>query len=266
MAPRTSYRKGKRGLKTRLPNAIKKTDIIQNKVIKSLSKTVKRIDKTMELKQLQNQQSSYSNPPTPYTTTFTHTAPQNVLLNGSIQGDSNVTRSGDKIRMTSVQISGQILFTNGGQYLGIHTPIRVILYLFKRPRGANPSLSQGGTASGTTSLFYNVGGGNYPSTWQQFDTGVNIDMTNDYKILYDRTYTLKTLVGAYIPSTDDDQSVNPKINFYIRKKLNYIADYSRGNSSTIGDMEANALYVAFITDTNSELTVYLDSRVYFKDI
>lgn len=264
MAPRTSYRKGKRSRKARLPNAFKKTDIMQNKVIKNLSKSVKRIDKTLELKQLQNQQSSYT--PSAYTTTWSYTTPQNILINGSIQGDSNVTRSGDKIRMTSFQISGQVLFTSGGANLGIHTPFRIICYLFKKPRGLSPSLSQAGSVAGSTSLFYNAGSSLYPSIWQQYDTGVNIDMSNDYKILYDRTYTLKTLIGAYVPSTDAPQSINPKVNFHIRKKLNYVADYSRGNSATISDFEANALYVAFITDTSSNLSLYLDSRVYFKDV
>lgn len=244
--------------------ATKVVDQVQNKAIENLSKRIDKINQSTELKQLQNNQSSYSL--VPLTTTLTRGSGFVLsLLNGSIQGTSTVTRIGDKIKMTSVHISGQLYCTGGGVLLGIHTPIRIVLFLQKKPKGVAPTVSTNGASAGISALFYNTGGSG-PTTYQQYDTGVNQNMSENYKILYDQTYTLATLVGGMVPSTDATTSVNPKLNFDIRRKLGYMADYSRGNGGTILDLESNALYVLFITDTNSNITVELDSRVYFKDL
>lgn len=261
------FKRSSRKIKTkiRLPKTTKKTDAMQNKAITNLSNRIKKIDKSIELKMLQSYQSSYNNPNTLLTTTWTYLNPVQYLLNPSILGTTNVTRLGDKIRMTSLHVSGQIYQTDGGTVLGINIPIRIIVFIHKKPRGTSAILTQSGTTAGNTALFYNVGGG-APTTYQQYDTGVNINMYDSYKILFDKVYKLKTEVGAYVPSTDNDISVNPYINFNIRKKLNYITDYSRSNSGSVLDIEANALYIAFITDTNSGLSLEMDSRVYFKDI
>lgn len=266
---REGFRRAKRGLPSGQPTRVRPTkqiDVEQNDAIKKLSKKITNLKRGVELKQLQNNQSSYANPPSTLTTTLTRGGGFTLaLLNGSIQGTSTVTRIGDKIKMTSFQISGQIYPTAGGATLGYNIPVRIICFLSKKPKGVVPSVSTSGTAAGTSALFYNTGGGG-PTTYQQYDTGVNMAMYENYKILVDKTYTLKTLVGAYVPSTDADNSVNPFINFNIRKKLGIISDYSRGNAGGITDMEANALYVVFITDTNGNLTVELDARVYFQDL
>lgn len=256
---------GKRRFKSKpkLGFATKKVDRKQNKAIVNLSKRIAKINSEVELKQLQNNQSSYAL--ATLTTTLTRGSGFNLtLLNGSIQGTSSVTRVGDKIKMTSMQLSGQIYCTGGGVLLGIHTPVRIICFLSKKPKGVAPTVSTNGAAAGTAALFYNTGGSG-PTTYQQYDTGVNQNMYENYKILYDKVYTLKTLVGV-LNAADVAQSVNPKMNFNIRKKLGYTADYSRGTAGTILDIEANAIYVLFITDTNSNLTVELDSRIYFKDL
>lgn len=250
--------------KIRLPRNVKKVDSMQNKAITNLSNRIKKIGSAIELKILQNYQSSYNNPNTLLTTTWNYLNPVNYLLNGSIQGSSNVTRNGDKIRMTSMHVSGQIYQTSGGTVLGINTPVRIVIFIYKRPRGTSPVITQSGSTSGSTALFYNVGGG-APTTYQQYDVGVNTSMYESYKILYDKVYKLKTDVGALTPSTDAPTSVNPYINFNIKKKLNYTADYSRSNSGTYLDIEANAVYILFITDTNSGLSLEMDSRIYYKD-
>lgn len=263
MAPRIrkrrTYKKG-----TKLPNTTRKVDMKQNKAITSLARKVKRISNAVELKQLQNNQSSYSLA-TLTTTLSRGSAFTLALINGSIQGTSTVTRIGDKIKMTSFNCSGQIYATGGGALLGINTPVRIICFLQKKPKGVTATVSTNGSAAGTSALFYNTGGSG-PTTYQQYDTGVNQAMYENYKILFDKTYKLATLVGAYVPSTDADNSVNPYINFNIRRKLNKVADYSRGNAGGITDIEANALYILFITDTNATLTVELDARVYFQDL
>lgn len=261
---RRRFKKSKRfSSKPKLSFASKKVDRKQNQAIIKLSKKVKRIDRSIELKQLQNYQSSYSG--SSITTTVQDTSPQMFLLNGSIQGTSTVTRIGDKINMTSMHLTGQVYVTSGGSSLGINAPVRIMVFLFKKPRGELPLLTSGGVASGNSAIFYNNGASPYPTTYQQYDTGVNQAMYQNYKILYDRVFTLKTLVGGYVPSTDATNSVNPFFNFNIRKKLGYVADYSRGTAGNYLDFEANALYIAFITDTNATLTVDMDSRIYFKD-
>lgn len=253
--------------KIRLPMATKKIDNAQNKQIIKLSKKVSELKKVGELKQLQNYQSSYSgSPTTPITTALTHTSPQLFLLNGSIQGDSVVTRDGDKLRMTSMHVSGQIYPTSGGATLGYNIPVRIVVFISKKPKGVAPTISMAGSASGQSALFYNSGGANYPSTYQQYDTGVNQNMYQNYKILFDKTYRLRTQIGAYVPSTDATSSVNPYFNFNIRKKLGYTSDYSRSNAGTIADIESNALYILFLADTSGNITVEMDSRVYFKDL
>lgn len=245
------------------------------KAIVSVAKKVKRLQKDVELKVITTvtngvgaslQQSTYSN--TLVTSTFHNGSPQPFLLNGCPKGVGQAARIGDDIRVTSVHVSGQVSMINGGQTMGINIPVRIILVSVRRPRGSPllVSFDNTGQMSSNPALsgLFNVQGSGNPTTWAQLDTKNAV--YEDYKIHYDKIHRLVTQVGTeYVATTTHDVSVNPYFNFNIKKKLNMRCDLSRGNNATWTDFEKNELWLLFITDTNSNLGIALDSNCYFKD-
>lgn len=246
------------------------------KAIVSVAKKVKTLQKDVELKCITTvtnglgsslPQSTYSN--ALVSSTLSVTSPQPFLLNGCPKGVGQAARIGDDIRVTSVHLSGQVYMINGGTTLGANFPVRIMLVSVKRPRGSPllVSFDNTGQMSGNPALsgLFNVQGSGNPTTWAQLDTKNAV--YNDYKVHYDRTYKLHTEVGVEYPTTAStiDTSVNPYFNFHIKKKLNLRCDLSRGNNATWTDFEKNELWVLFLTDTNSNLGIALDSNCYFKD-
>lgn len=260
MAPRKSRLNKK---KLRLPNATKSTDIKQNKVIKSLSTKVKKLQKEPELKcWIFFDNFAYG---TSVSTTFNQTNPFKLLLNGMTRGTTSYQRVGDIVRNTSVRVNGTIYPTTAPG-IGIDAMFRIIIVRYKNPQGRDLQIT-GNLMSATNGppLFFNMPGN---ACWPQqtYNNGIDgqSDAMTQYQIIYDKRYRMVNYVGTTITGPTN-ACVNPSINFDIKRKLNFNSDLSLSNGGTYGDFNKNSLFLIMITETNTQCTIKLNSHLYFKD-
>jgi len=232
--------------------------------VRSLAKKVHALQGASEVKE--HHQYTYSRGGAALSTTFNATTPVvSACLCTPQRGSGIQNRDSDQIRLTSLHLSGVIYVPGGGAFLGQNNKVRIIVFYDMNPNGALPILC--GTAPGSGSkqpLFLTTSSSTiFPFT--QYNT---LDACyTQYKVIYDKTYSLQTKVGTYNTATGLYSSVNPEINFNIKKKLKRKTSLERGNAGNIGDVQTNALFVAFICDYagSPTLEIDLDSTVYFKD-
>ena len=58
------------------------------------------------------------------------------IFNGLQKGPGQGARIGDKVRFTSINVSGQVFMYDASGKLGIDIGVRIMLVSFKRPRGS----------------------------------------------------------------------------------------------------------------------------------
>lgn len=245
--------------------AVKAVDKDQNTVLDKLSKDVQKLKQAPELKcWIFYDNFAYG---TSYSTTFSQTNPILYLMNAPVRGTNSYTRIGDKIRVTSCRINGTI-FPTAAPGIGIDALCRIILVKYKTPQGRNCQPT-GYAMSGTLGppLFHNTAGN---ALWPQQVYAQGIDTIMDaleaYDILYDKKFQLVNKVGtSYYNAGVVNQAVNPEINFDIKVKPNCISDLSLGNAGTYADFAKNSIFAIFITETNTNLTLKLNSHCYFYD-
>lgn len=257
--------KGKKSLKKAQEVATSTEDKEQNKVLFKLTKDVRALKTSPELKcWIFYDNFAYG---TSYSTTFAFDNPISYLVNGPTRGTNSYSRIGDKIRVTSCRING-IIYPTSAPGIGIDALCRIIVTKFKSPQGRNTQLTGFATsASLGPPLFHNTAG-NYLWPQQTYCSGVDTqaDWFMNYDILYDQKFQLCNKVGTtYYNAGAINQMVNPEINFDIKVSPNCITDLSLGNSGTYADFVKNMIHVHFITETNSDLTLKLNTHCYFYD-
>lgn len=230
------------------------------KALVSIAKNVKTLKKDIELKVNSSRFDSYNG--TTATTTLAINNPHVSLVNGLTKGTGFNVRTGDTVKATSIRIKGTIYVTSVANRAGIDSKVRIMLVDYKKPRGATMSLILNNTLSpGVSPLF--TGTGTSPQIWQAPDWGLYSHAWENFKILYDRVFNLRTHTTWY--DGTNPQSLNPEITFNIVRKLGTVVDYTRGNAGTVADIESHAYYIIVFCDTTTTLTLAYDSRFYFKD-
>jgi len=254
----------KKKFKTKKPQAKTKADVSQNKAIEKLSKKVEKLNKAPELKHSVPIYNSFYNEVS--TNNFKRSNPKVFFINGIQRGNSHYNRIGDTVKITSLNIRGQIYMTSPANKAGVDIAVRLMLIKHREPEGVAMDLvSYVGLPAGRTGLFPKNSSSYTPNTWENIDLGVVASSFTAYKVLFNKVYHLKNNTTYFNSSTNYAEQVAGFINFNIDKKINSISDYSRGNAGTVADIEKNSYYFIAITDTTSDLSIELDTHFFFKD-
>ncbi len=165
-----------------------------------------------------------------------------ALVSNIVQGDTNTTREGSKVRFTSIfgNIAVQMPAVIGGDQI-----VRVMIVLDRQPNGANLNLLR------------------------------VLEVNNDIFSRYNRdTVTpsarIKILSNMYFNMSE--YAANSSVKRIIMKKfyvkLNNVAQYE-GNLGTVADAVTNAIHVFWDSDNTSvanEATIKWNLRLNYKEI
>lgn len=171
-----------------------------------------------------------------------YTAPYYGLINNLQQGNTDNTRTGDRVRYGMLDMHVNLAKTGNNT---VQTQCRVMLLRLKNPRGATPASS---------TIQYNS---NRP---MEIMDDVNYDWDSRWAIEYDS--------GVFVYPITSIASQFQQHVIHIRKNLDFVTDYSLGNAGTIADIEKNALYL-YITNDNStvsEFAATLTYKIDYKDL
>lgn len=230
--------------------------------LRSLAKKVHTLQGASEVKE--HHTYNYSRGGAALTTALNASTPVVSLpLCVPTRGSGIQNRDSDQIRMTSVHISGVVYVPGGGATLGYNNRVRIILFYDMLPQGGGPYFCGPAPAVNIKQPLFLTTSTSTIFPFTQYNT---LDAAyTQYKVIYDKIYTLQTKVGA-LDNANVGQSVNPEFYFNIKKKLKRKCSLERGNAGTIADIQTNALYIAFIADqSGATMEVNCDSCVYFKD-
>lgn len=218
-----------------------KKDEQQDKQIKNVQKHVKKIIRMEELKHVDTIISSIAAASDPGVA-------QTILLNGLSQGNSNLTRVGDEVMYTSIQVKG---FVNSDtDMITLGAVVRMIVFWDKSPNGVAPTAAN---------LLDN----------SVITTYVNAPYNSDYykrfKILYDRRLALNPQVLLTAATTEP-----LSVPFDFRKGFNRQSNYGLGNAGTIADITRGACYILLLSNyaaaSASVPTVQAGVRLIFKEL
>lgn len=148
-------------------------------------------------------------------------------------------RSGDIIKFTRIHIRG---FLSG---VNTSTPyddyLRIILYVDKNSKAGQPNVNQVvDSQDGVVSSYNNA----------------NVDFKKRFRILYDKTihYVQKATVSyasGVLVGNGSNTTLAPVSFWEIKKNLNFLADYSRGNAGTYADLDGGQLCLGLITSNQN---------------
>lgn len=205
-----------------------KKDRAQDKEIKNLKASIKRINREEELKFID----TFQNAAVTTTATITSLVP-------CIQGFNDQTRIGNQISVTSIQWRGRI--SNAGAATTANV-FRLIIGWDRQPNAANPTsalLMENGVISPLVISPYNR------------------DTSDRFTILVDKRYN--------VTAQNAVQTINNTI-FSGYKKLNRIVKYNDTNGGTVADIISNNLFAWMVSNdaTNSPVAA-IGFRVYYKD-
>lgn len=160
-------------------------------------------------------------------------------VSGNYSTNGPLPRSGDILKFTRIHLRG---FLSG---VNTSTPyddyVRLVLYVDKQSKAAQPNVNQVvDSQDGVVSSYNNA----------------NVDFKKRFRVLYDKTihYTQKSTV-AYASGTlvgnASNTTLAPVQFWEIKKKLNFLADYSRGNAGTYADLDGGQLCLGLITSNQN---------------
>lgn len=186
------------------------------------------------------------------------TATNTILLNGLVQGDTDITRDGDLVNWTSLQVKGKIDMDSDNV---LSATARIIIFMDRFAKGAAPTAAELLDASVITSLIF---------------APYNDDQFPRFKILWDQMFSLNgQVVAGFTPGTGATTSVAPvSHSFNFRRKINpnkkNQSNYGLANGGIIADISTNSIYVLLLSENTTASaispTVTLGTRLYFKDL
>lgn len=151
-------------------------------------------------------------------------------LNLIAQGDAEQNRQGDSIMMKSIHCNLKFTINSSAT----HTNIRIIMFLYKQPQGATPTLGFILSTVNTTGVY-------------------NHDNAGLYTILYDKSVNLSI--------TGQQETYRQ-----ITRKFYQLHERFDGAAASVGDIQTNALWLAFISDeATNHPTVSVRSQLLFID-
>jgi len=133
-------------------------------------------------------------------------------LNLIAQGDLEANRTGDSVMMKMLHLNYKVQINASAS----HTAFRMILFLYKQPQGATPTIQFPLEAASHVSCYNN-------------------DNTGLYTILYDKTINL-SIAGV------QEKSLSVTRKFY---QLHETFD---GTTAAVGDIQTNALWMLMVSD------------------
>jgi len=208
--------------------------------VRSLDKRIKKINRNVELKHVDTFLNGTVIPATGVLTP----------LNLSVQGNTDITRTGDDIQATSIQ--WRLRWISDDDRLA-ETICRHMIVWDRQPNGAILTIGDLLDNTVITSLVH---------------APYNHSFQERFKILHDSTMILKpSVLLDFDPATGNSTTNQPATVFQRGKRqLSRTVKYD-GNAGTIADIETNSLVSVLITSAPaSEPTVLVGYRFYFKDM
>lgn len=240
--PRSRGRLAQKRAQSRFTMSIRK-HIPSNK---SLNEKIKKIQRNTELK--------FND------TEFADTASDDglaiLLVNGIDQGVQDTQRIGDELDITSMQF--RMTITTDAGRIG-PSIVRCIAFWDKQANGAVPI-----TSFGVSALELLDGN----TIAQPYLAPINYSMVDRYRIVYDKTFTLRPdMAATTTPASGVVAAVVPvsmtiKGKIKLGRKVKYIA-----SSGGIVDIGSNSLYFVWYTSNGALTQPAIDcaTRCYFKD-
>lgn len=168
-------------------------------------------------------------------TSLVNSSPVITLLNGVAQGDTNVTRNGNKMKFWSLEMR---MILKSTMFLQVPQPVRLVLVRKIKTVGATVTLSNLFTDATPDFLdHYNV---------------TNIDFAKTYKVYWDKTFTIypESFDNSATGTTSEPLATGSSYQVRtIRTKLGgFVTDYGLGNAGTVADIDTNGLFLISFTD------------------
>lgn len=203
--------------------------------VKSVAKSVKKLQKNQELKHVDITCGGVIN----------DLLGTIVLLNPLSQGTTDTTRIANDVHNTSIQFRGCItsdsVIADGSQSSCI---VRVLVFWDRQANGATVSMSDVFDQSVVTEEWF---------------APYNMDYQKRFKILYDKTFTVNPNYGLATVQQ------GYKVPFRFKIPLGRETKYD-GNAGTVADIETNALYMYYISDNAPpDCTLAGYTRLIYKD-
>lgn len=208
--------------------------------VRSLDKRIKKINRQTELKHIDTFNSA---------TVISSTATI-IPLNLSVQGDTDITRTGDDIQATSIQ--WRMVFISDADRLS-GTIIRFLLVWDRQANGVAATAAQ----VLDTSVITNPTLAPYNHSFQQ-----------RFKILHDSIILQNpNVLLDFDPASGNSTTDQPLINHMKNKRqLSRTVKYN-GNAGTIADIETNSLLAIFVSNAAADGPALTSGfRFYFKDL
>lgn len=215
-------------------------DLEQDKKIKQIQKKVRKIENYVELKHKDtffNVVEMVSDPGVANT----------ILLNPLSQGDTDITRDGNLVKYTSMQLKGTI-FSRTANVNG--APYRIIIFWDKAVNGIAPTAAMLLDASVITNLV---------------DAPYNNDNFPRFKIIYDTRSSINPnyLLTGLVTAMNFAKTITH------REKISRTTNYGLGNTGDITDISVNSMYALFLSNatdaSNLGPTFTGGIRLYFRD-
>lgn len=152
-----------------------------------------------------------------------------TLLNGCAQGDTDQTRDGNQMKMTSMSLRGYV--TNHPS--AANTSVRMMILIKKSNDGAAPVPNLVLDSLSPNSLY-------------------NRDHIHRYKVLSDKRYVLNSAARTNIQFT---------LNIPMDEKVRY-----DGTTASVADIDKSGLYILLISDQSTNTPIfYYNARVNYVD-
>lgn len=190
---------------------------------KSVNRKVKKIQKRQELKHVDTFFNAVELVANPGTT-------QTILLNPLVQGDTNITRDGDNVTFTSIQIRLSLL---GVPTAGFGALYRIIFFRDLQSNGTAPTAAQLLDNSVTT---------------QFTDSPYNSDYTSRFRVIWDFRGVLQPTVPSTVVAGITTQTILSRKSWSSKRRLGFITNYGISNAGTIADITKNSVYALFLSE------------------
>lgn len=183
---------------------------------------------------------------------ITNAVPTVLLLNGMARGTAQSNRIGEKVKFTGLEMGLQFYSTSS---MISQWQVRVMLVREKTALGSLASLS-GLFGDATPAPHYTR---NYATRDAE-----------RYSVLWDRSFVISpyasSLNGAGTSNNYNTSTPSTK-RYMIKKKLNFITNYARGDTGTVTDIETNTFQLIVFTDgsTSNALDMYGTYNLFFRD-
>lgn len=170
--------------------------------------------------------------------TLNNITPISTFLNPLGQGDTDNTRTGDKVRNLQFKCMLYFICPAGGQ-----GNYRAFIIRCKQPRGVSPTLTDI-MGSASPPVYYNY---NYS----------NIDFNSRYEIMADRRLVTNSNFST------QQQNLLLDMSFSCEDSQ---TDYSLGNAGSIADVDKNSYHLFVLGDQSTVSTCIISSIWYYKNM